>query len=36
MFGGPAFNLQTAVVQNGDIYFTFGLDLSPRISSASN
>ena len=36
IFGGPAFNLSTAVVQNGDTYLTIGLFFSPKISSASS
>ena len=32
IFGGPAFNLSTAVVQNGEICFTMGLCLSPNFS----
>jgi hypothetical protein len=35
IFGGPAFNLSTAVVQNGEICLTMGLCLSPNFSSAS-
>jgi hypothetical protein len=36
ILGGPAFNLFTAVVQNGDTYLTIGLYFSPNISSASS
>ena len=35
IFGGPAFNLSMAVVQNGEICLTKGLCLSPNFSSAS-
>ena len=35
IFGGPAFNLSMAVVQNGEICLTMGLCLSPNFSSAS-
>lgn len=34
IFGGPAFSLYTAKVQNGDIWFTIGLYISPSISYA--
>jgi hypothetical protein len=33
MFAGPAFSLSTAVLQNGETYYTFGLILRPSISS---
>jgi len=32
IFGGPAFNLFTEVVQNGDTYLTIGLFFNPNIS----
>jgi hypothetical protein len=35
MFGGPAFNLVTAVVQYDGVALTNGLFLIPNISSAS-